>query len=50
MQLTPFKHENKNYAENLRSTESFRLRIQYKEVFIVNPLDTKLHFDRRACR
>ena len=25
MQLTPFKHENKNYAENLRSTESFRL-------------------------
>jgi hypothetical protein len=25
MQLTPFKHEIKNYAENLRSTESFRL-------------------------
>jgi hypothetical protein len=25
MQLTPFKHENKNYAENLRSTASFRL-------------------------
>jgi len=26
MQLTRFKHESKNYAENLRSTESFRLR------------------------
>jgi integrase len=25
--LTPFKHEIKNYAENLRSTESFRLRL-----------------------
>jgi hypothetical protein len=24
--LTPCKHENKNDAENLRSTESFRLR------------------------
>ena len=27
MQLTRFKHENKNYAENTRSTESFRLRM-----------------------
>jgi hypothetical protein len=25
MQLTPFKHENKNYADNLGSTASFRL-------------------------
>jgi hypothetical protein len=35
MQLTLFKHENKNHAEIMRSTESFRLSVRQSRCGVV---------------